>query len=191
MNEPREKEFNYTAADLWDLPEKIFAELIDGEIVMQAAPLRIHQRISGTIYRKIGNYLEGKHCQVYIAPFSVRLFQTKDDEPTEAKTVVEPDISIVCNLDKLDNYGCAGAPDMIAEILSPSTSRHDRFVKFDLYARAGVKEYWIVDPDRKTVAVHLLEEGRYGSPIIYTQSAKVKVEVLDDCWIDLGEVFAE
>ena len=191
MDEPRENGFHYTAADLWELPERIHAELIEGEIVMLAAPLRKHQRIAGTIYRKIGNYLEGKSCEVYNAPFSVRPFQAKDNKPEKANTVVEPDIVIICDKDKLDDYGCTGAPDMIVEVLSPSNRRHAVWTKYHLYEKAGVREYWIVDPDKKTLAVHLLDEGKYGSPLFYTETERVKIEVLDDCWIDLGEVFAE
>ena len=181
----------YSYADLMKWPEQPRYELIEGDPVMMSPPKRRHEKVSRKLYFAIGRYLEGKTCEVYDAPFGVRLFAAKQDSAEKIDTLVIPDISVICDREKLDDDGCKGAPDMITEILSPSTSRYDRFIKFDLYARAGVKEYWIVDPEKKTVAVHLLDEGRYGSPIIYTQSAKVKIEVLDDCWIDLGEVFAE
>ena len=150
---PAEKA-RYTFADVltWDENER--AEIIDGEVFMMAPPpSRVHQEISFEICRQLGNYLEGKRCKAYPAPFAVRLFEKDGDNPEDVDTMVEPDISIVCDRNKLDKHGCKGAPDMVVEILSPSTQRHDRLVKLGLYQRAGVREYWIVNSIRSGVAV--------------------------------------
>ena len=181
----------YTFADLLGWPEQPWYELVDGEAVMFATPMRRHQKIVGRLFNKIFNYLDGKKCEVYDAPFGVRLFQKEGEKTEDADTLLIPDISVICDTDKLDDYGCKGAPDMIVEVLSPSNMKHDLRTKYLLYERAGVKEYWIVDPEKNMVAVYLLEDQKYCAAMCYTQSATVKVAVLDDCWIDLGEVFAE
>ena len=151
---PAEKA-RYTFADCltWDENESI--EIINGEAFMMATPSRIHQKISGELFRQLANYLEGKKCEVYSAPFGVRLFEQDGDRPEDVDTVVEPDISVVCDRSKLDKHGCKGAPDLIVEILSPSSLRHDRLVKLNLYQRAGVREYWIADPENRSVMVFL------------------------------------
>ncbi len=105
--------------------------------------------------------------------------------------MVEPDISVVCDPDKLDHIGCKGAPDLIMEILSPSTLSHDRVTKFNLYQRAGVKEYWIVDPVAKVAQSFILENGYYIAKGLGTATGKLEVNVLKDCVIDLSLVFAE
>ena len=140
--------------------------------------------------RQIGNYLQGKKCEVYPAPFAVRLFEEKDDRPENVDTLVEPDISVICDPSKLDDIGCKGAPDFIIEILSPSTNRHDKLTKFNLYQRAGVREYWIVDPVSKSVQVFVLEDGRYSAKDFGSAEEKVRVNVLEDCEIDLSQVFS-
>lgn len=188
---PAEKP-RYTFADVltWDSGER--AEIIDGEAVMMAPPpSSTHQEISFELCRQIGNYLKGKRCKAYPAPFAVRLFEADGDRPEDVDTMVEPDISIICDQSKIDKRGCKGAPDMVVEILSPSTQRHDRFTKFSLYQRAGVREYWIVDPDSKTVQSFILEDGHYSVKEFGTAGDKMKVYVLEDCVIDLPEVFPE
>lgn len=187
---PAEKA-RYTFADClrWDENERI--EIIDGEAVMMATPSRIHQKISGEIFRQLANFLEGRKCEVYHAPFGVRLFEQAGDKPEDVNTVVEPDISVVCNQDKLDKYGCKGAPDMVIEILSPSSLRHDRLVKLNLYQRAGVREYWIVDPENCAVQVFLLDDiGYLRIYEEYGQKDVAKVHVLEGCFIELEKVFS-
>ena len=183
------KKARYTFADIlaWDENER--AEIIGGEAVMLATPTSIHQEISGELFGQLYNYLKGKKCKVYAAPFAVRLFEKDGDSPEDVDTMVEPDISVVCDLGKIDKYGCKGAPDMVVEILSPSTQRHDRFIKFSLYQRAGVREYWIVDPDSGVAQSFVLEDGRYSVKEFGTAGDKMKVNVLEDCVIDLSEVF--
>lgn len=186
---PLLKEERYTFADVltWDGQERV--ELIDGTPVMMAPPSRIHQKISAELGRQLGNYLEGKKCEVYAAPFAVRLFEKAGDRPEDVDTLVEPDLSVVCDPDKLDDMGCKGAPDLIIEILSPSTQRHDRLTKYNLYQRAGVREYWIVDPAAKSIQSFVLEDGRYTAAGFGSPGEVLKVNVLDGCFIELSKVF--
>lgn len=185
---PQEK--YYTYADLLDWPENERVELINGEVYMMApAPSPGHQSISLELSLQIGTYLKGKNCRLYYAPFDVRLFEKDGDQPHHVDTVVQPDLLVVCDPSKLDGHGCKGAPDLIIEILSPSTRRHDRLTKLNLYRQAGVKEYWIVDPDEKTVIVMTLEDGQHYAPTAYSANATIPVGVLEDCKIDLKPVF--
>ena len=186
---PQEK--CYTMADVlnWDGQERI--ELIDGYPVMMAPPARVHQEISGELFAQLHAYLKGKQCKVFAAPFAVRPFEQEWDYPEDVYTMVEPDISVICDSSKLDAAGCKGAPDLVMEILSPSTMRHDRFTKFNLYQRAGVREYWIVNPAEKSVQVFLLEDGHYTAKEYGGADDQLRVNVLEGCVIDLSEVFPE
>lgn len=183
------KQDRYTYADylVWDGQDRF--ELVDGEPVMMAPPSRIHQAISMELSRQFSNYLEGKKCQVYAAPFGVRLFEEEGDRPEDVKTVVQPDISIICDHSKLDDHGCKGAPDLTLEILSPSNAHYDTLVKLNLYQKAGVREYWVVSPDDKTVHVFLLDGGALKLHEAYNASDIAKVNVLDGCFIELSKVF--
>ena len=188
---PAEKA-RYTFADCltWEKKERI--EIIDGEAVMIAPPSRIHQEISVAITSQLYNFLEGKQCKVYPAPFAVRLFEKDGESPEDVDTMVEPDIFVVCDRKKLDDHGCKGAPDLVVEILSPSSLRHDRFVKLGLYQRAGVREYWVVDPEYKSVQVFTQDSG--GSLKIhedYGREDVAKVNVLNGCFVELNRVFPE
>lgn len=181
----------YTFADVlaWDENERI--EIIDGEAFMMAPPSRVHQEIMMELSAQLHEYLRGKKCKVYPAPFGVRLFEESSNYPEDIDTMVEPDISVVCDPSKLDDYGCKGAPDLIVEILSRSTRKYDRITKFELYRRAGVREYWIVDPDEKDVQAFALDGGRYFVKGNGTAEDKMKVDILEDCVIDLSAVFSE
>ncbi len=180
----------YTFADCltWNENERI--ELINGEAVRMAAPSNIHQEISMDIFRQLANYLEGKQCRVYPAPFDVRLFEKEGDTPEDIDTVVEPDITVICDRSKIDKHGCKGAPDLIIEILSPASLRTDRLVKLRLYQRAGVREYWIVDPENSTVQVLLTDNKGMLLPYEeYGRKDVAKVNVLEGCFIELRKVF--
>src|ERR1700712_3703920 len=146
----------YTYADYfkWRFEERV--ELIKGRIFkMSPAPNRVHQQIAGNIYRRIGNYLEGKKCEVYIAPFDVRLpRKSKDDK--DIITVLQPDVCVICNPAILDDKGCLGAPDLVVETLSPGSSKKEVQNKYEAYEEGGVKEYWIVDPIRQTLQINVL-----------------------------------
>lgn len=173
----------YTEEDYYNLPEDVRAELIDGLLIYnQAAPSRIHQTILGELYTVINNYVKSKGgpCRVYPAPFAVKL---KDDK----KNIVEPDISVICNPDKLTDQGCTGAPDWIIEIISPSNSSHDYILKLNLYADAGVREYWIVDPSRKSVFVYYLEQPNFKVDA-YSFQEKIKVNIYEDLYIDFASL---
>lgn len=182
----------HTYADYLSWPDNERIEIIDGSPYFQAAPSRIHQEILSELHRQIANFLIGKECKVYPAPFHV-VFDLEDEANgwENSKNVCEPDISIICDKSKLDDSGCKGSPDLIIEIISPSTARKDKIEKFNLYERAKVKEYWIVEPQEKIVSVFTLEENqRYGRPDLYTEVDQVKVSIFDGLNIDLASVFA-
>lgn len=174
---------NYTEEDYYKLPENVRAELIDGKFYYMSAPSRIHQKILNAINNTIFNYIRSKGgpCEVYPAPFAVKLFE--DD----SKIIVEPDISVICDPNKLTDRGCTGAPDWIVEIVSPGNSSNDYIRKLNLYADAGVREYWIVNPINKTVFVYHLEETKFEATA-YTFQDKIKVNIYDDLWIDFKEL---
>ena len=188
---PLPQEHRYTLADALTWDDQTRTELIDGAPVMMAPPSRVHQEIAAELTRQLGNYLDGKKCRVYPAPFAVRLFEKAGDRPEDVDTLVEPDLSVVCDPGKLDDMGCKGAPDLIIEILSPSTQRHDRLTKYNLYERAGVTEYWIVSPEERTVQVSLLSGGRYRMAELYTPQDIAKVHVLEGCFVELAKVFPQ
>lgn len=186
---PQEK--RYTFADIQACSEDEHIELIYGVPRAMATPNRIHQEISGELFGQLYDYLKGKKCKVYAAPFTVRLFEQDGDFSEDVDTVVIPDISVICDPDKLDDKGCKGAPDLIIEILSPSTQRHDRVTKFNLYQRAGVQEYWIVEPVNQSVQSFILQNDHYISNEFKTAEEEIKVSVLEGCTIDLSQVFPE
>jgi Uma2 family endonuclease len=150
----------YTYADylLWQFSERV--ELLRGKVRQMAAPNRRHQVISRRLQYVIMTALLKSPCELYDAPFDVRLTRMRNDK--EVKTVVQPDLCVICDLSKLDDRGCNGAPDLIIEILSPGNSRTEMKDKFELYQEAGVLEYWIVSPIEKTIQVWKLnEQGIY------------------------------
>jgi len=179
---PLPKQNSYTENDYYNLSEDIHIELIDGQIYNQAAPNRRHQKILSALHLCIGNYINAKggFCEVYPAPFAVRLLQ--DD-----KNIVEPDISVICNPDKLTEKGCNGAPDWIIEIISPGNPSHDYIEKLNLYAHAGVREYWIVDPLKERIVVYYLEESQFEMNT-YTFQEQVKVNIYPDFYIDFAKL---
>ena len=185
---PLKKE-SYTFADCLTWPENERIALIDGEAVMMSLPSTVHQKISGELFRQLANFLEGKKCEVFSAPFGVRLFEKDGDSPENVDTMVEPDISVICDRDKLDRHGCKGAPDLIVEILSPSTQRRDRLIKLELYQRAGVREYWLVSPEEQTVQVLLFTNGLLLPRELYKKGDVAKVNVLEGCFLELEKVF--
>ncbi len=150
---PLPKSNHYTIEDIYALPEGQRAELIDGQIYDMAPPNRTHQKIVSQLTKIIGQHIDRKHgsCEVYPAPFAV--FLNKD-----SKNYVEPDISVICDKDKLDDRGCNGAPDWIIEVTSPSDPQRDYGIKLFKYRTAGVREYWIVNPQKHTVTVYDFEK---------------------------------
>ncbi len=185
-----QKDKKYTYADYLTYPVDERWEIIDGVPYMQAAPTPLHQEILMELSKQIAVYLTGKTCSIYPAPFCVRLPQDYEKNEKEVKNIVEPDISIICNKCKIDDKGCNGAPDMIIEIISPSSIKKDRFVKFNLYEKAGIREYWIVEPDQKLVSVFLLQKNeRFSRPEMYTDEDSITVSIFPDLIINLSAVF--
>jgi Uma2 family endonuclease len=182
----------FTYSDYLTWPDDERWELIDGEAYMMSpAPTRRHQEISIELSSQIHQHLKGKSCKVYTAPFDVRLPEKHDATDDEIETVVQPDIVVICDPDKLDDKGCKGAPDFVVEILSPRTAEHDLKDKFYLYQRVGVREYWIVNQTDRTLMVFKLNlAGEYGRPEMYGSRDIVAVPLLGDLEIDLAEVFA-
>jgi Uma2 family endonuclease len=183
MSLPQEK-LKYTYSDYcsWDDGERW--ELIDGvPYAMSPAPTRKHQDVLGALFNQLYNFLKNKPCKVYIAPFDVRLNADEEDD-----TVCQPDIVVVCDKSKLDEKGCKGAPDLAIEIVSPSSLRMDRVIKLEKYRQAGVREYWIVDPEARSVEVCVLDGGRY---FLTGYIGEAPVGILPGCVIDLTEVFPE
>ena len=182
----------FTYGDYLNWSDEERWELIDGTPYnMTPAPSRSHQGISRELLKQFAVYLTGKTCKVYAAPSDVRL-PKGNEKDEEIETVVQPDLVVVCEQQKLDEQGCKGAPDLIVEILSPHTAKKDLTIKFSLYERVGVKKYWIVDPGNKIVQVYTSgEDGRLGRPEIYTSDDQIKVGILLDLVIDLTMVFEE
>ena len=161
----------YTAKDFYEKTGDQLAELVNGDIVMLAAPSTLHQKILSNLLIDIGLYIRknGGDCSVFPAPFDVKL---------NDKNVFEPDISVICDKNKLTEKGCVGAPDWVVEIVSPSTARSDYVRKLNAYYDSGVKEYWIVDPERTQVSVYVFSE--YGfAPTIYNFSDAIPVWIYD------------
>lgn len=174
------QEKEYVTGDILNLPDGERAELVNGRIYFMASPGKTHQEILSFLHLEIGNYIrkKGGDCRIYPAPFAV--FIKRDN-----KNYVEPDISVICNPGILEEDGCHGAPDWIIEIVSPGTASHDYVAKLNLYAEAGVREYWIVDSRTKTVTVYFFE-SELKVPR-YTFSDKIKVNIYNDLIIDFAE----
>ena len=183
------------------------AEIIDGEIYEMSSPLLEHQRISMKLSTKLDTFLAGKTCEVFAAPVEVRLFPTADRRDD---TVLQPDLIVVCDPSKLDERGCNGAPDLVIEILSPSNANREQLLKFNRYLKAGVREYWVVEPEYRFVQVNILDlepelrkpkvPGRYVTTVYGINDPKeadapryvsdvVPVTVLPGLRIDLKTIF--
>lgn len=171
----------YTIEDIYALPDGQRAELIDGQMYMMAPPIRIHQKLISQFTKVIGNYIDAKHgtCEVYPAPFAV--FLNKDD-----LNYVEPDISVICNKDKLNDKGCNGAPDWIIEIVSPSSQQMDYGIKLFKYRTAGVREYWIVNPQKETVTVFDFEQEKKSCQ--YDFEEDIPVCIYEDLIINIAKL---
>ena len=189
------KDMVYTYGDYLTWPDDERWELIDGVAYnMCAAPNRYHQGILTEVFKQAAVFLEGKPCKIYVAPFDVIFPDTPDQEEKDVTTVVQPDLSVICDPKKLTYKGCTGAPDWVVEILSPYTSKKDFREKLSLYERHGVKEYWIVDPGNRYVHVYVWNEPTREypeDPAVYLDEAKVPCGVLDGLVIDLAKVFQD
>ena len=177
---PLIKEKTYTVDDIYALPEDERAELIDGQIYYMAPPTRKHQDVSMELSSQIKAYVRSKggQCKVYAAPFAVYLDES-------ANTYVEPDISVICDKNKLTDKGCKGAPDWIIEIVSPASRRMDYYTKLFKYRTAGVREYWIVDPSKNQIIVYDFEHGDMEQ---FTFQDSIKAGIYEDLFIRLENV---
>jgi Uma2 family endonuclease len=166
-------------------------ELVDGAAYVREppSPARLHQEIVGDVYRQLAHVLKDKSCRAYVAPFDVRLPKSIETDDL-VDTVVQPDIFIVCDLQKLDARGMRGAPDWLAEVLSPSTARHDQIVKLPAYERAGVREVWLIHPDDRTVAIYRLDAGRYGRATILELKGQTPLSAVPGVIVDWEPVLA-
>jgi Uma2 family endonuclease len=161
-------------------------EVIDGVAYVREppAPSRLHQEVIVELCGQITLSLRGKSERVYVAPFDVRLPKGSGEDDNQIDTVVQPDILIVCDLHKLDERGMRGAPDWVAEVLSPSTARYDRTTKLSAYERAGVPEVWLIDPADRTVTIHRIAGGRYARPLVLELEGQTAITVVPDVSID-------
>ena len=177
---PLPQKRSYTTEYIYSLPEGQRAELIDGQIYDMAPPMRIHQKLVSQLTKLIGNYIDANHggCEVYPAPFAV--FLNADN-----KTYVEPDISIICDPNKLTDKGCFGAPDWIIEIVSPGSRRMDYYTKLFKYRTAGVREYWIVDPEKNRILVYNFELENTED---YTFADSIKAGIYNDLLINFSDI---
>ena len=182
----------YTYADYltWQFEQTV--ELIKGKLMRMAAPNRKHQRISWQLSGRFFNLLKGQRCEAYAAPFDVRLLDKKKSLKAnkDVLTVVQPDLCVICDKEKLDEKGCIGAPDLIIEILSASNSKKEMRTKKELYEENEVKEYWIIDPTHETLLQYSLQDdGTYTPPQIFVNDEIVQSTVFATLTIDLSEIF--
>ncbi|HBV86026.1 MAG TPA: Uma2 family endonuclease [Desulfosporosinus sp.] len=182
----------YSYAYYLTWPEDNSVELIEGiAYAMTPAPARIHQKIVAELLRQISNYLVGKSCEVYTAPFDVRLTDP-DASDEEIENVVQPDIAIICDRENLDNKGCKGSPYVIIEVVSPDSVPLDYIKKLNVYEKHSVKEYWIIHPIDKIIMVYTLEEkGKYSRPSVYPFGEEIKIEIFEDLVVSLGHLVKE
>jgi Uma2 family endonuclease len=179
------KEYSYSDYLLWHFQERV--ELIKGFILkMSPAPSMVHQRISNNLSFELNNYFRRKQCDVFVAPFDVRLSIPSDKKDS---TVVQPDLCIICDESKLDARGCNGTPDLIVEIVSSNNSKHDLHTKFNLYQEAGVKEYWIIEPNDKMILVYNLVKDEFIGLKPQVEGETIRSPLFPELDIALEDVF--
>ena len=173
----------------WKFEERV--ELIKGKIFkMSPAANYYHQLLAGRLHREISNFLHKKPCKVFFAPFDVR-FPRKSNDDKEIYTVLQPDLCIICDPSKLDKRGCIGAPDIVIEILSPSNNTRDLKYKYDIYEESGVKEYWVVFPEERTMLVYTLTSGIYIASRFKMKEDIITTPVLPGFIMQLADIFQE
>ena len=179
------KQYTYTDYLSWQFRERV--ELIKGFIHrMSPAPSSGHQDVSSRVFGPLFNFVKEHNCKVFTAPFDVRFV----DEDGVIRDTVQPDISVICNLSLIDRRGCLGAPDLVVEILSPSSSKRDLTYQYELYQKHGVKEYWVAHPEEKTMLIYTLDDKQQYQPSrLYTRGDIISSKVLMGLTLDLDEVF--
>jgi Uma2 family endonuclease len=184
----------YTYADYLSWDDDVRRELIDGVVYELSAPVSRHAEITMNLAFLIKWFIKKRKgkCKVYHAPVDVCLSLTGETADDKIETVVQPDICVICDLSKLKKHRCLGAPDLIVEALSPSTAKRDLNEKFHLYEAAGVREYWIVYPEKEMLKVFILQEnGKYNEGTVYVKTGKAPVHIFEGLYIDLEELFEE
>lgn len=180
----------YTYADFLTWPEGERWEIIEGVPYLQAAPTWQHQAISVQLTSQFNAYLKGKPCRVFAAPFDLCIPEYDESDEEISNIISQPDIVVVCDESKLKKTGYFGVASLIIEISSPSTARRDKLIKFNKFEKAGVKEYWIVEPENKLVSVFVLQGNkRYGRPEVYSEENQIIVSLFPELIIDLAPVF--
>jgi Uma2 family endonuclease len=186
INQPQPKKVTY--ADYLTWPDEPRFEIIEGIPYLQAAPSRLHQRIVTSLLGELYTFLKGNRCEVYTAPFDVRLSGSEDEEEYQ---VVQPDISVVCDAEKLDDQGCKGAPDLIVEVLSPSTWKRDRIEKMNQYQKHGVREYLVIYPNEKIVEQYILDEnGKFRTPLIFKDEDVFSSDIFPEFTVIISELLS-
>jgi len=183
---------HHTYADYLTWSRTYGDELIDGTAYVREppAPTWSHQMIVGEVYRQIATALEDKPYRACLAPSDIRLPKSTEADD-QVDTVVQPDIFIVSDLRNVDARGLRGAPDWLAEVLSPSTARYDKVTKLPAYERAGVREVWLIDPMDRTVSIYRLEEGHYGPAIVLELKGRTQLTAVHDVTVDWDRVLAK
>ncbi len=189
-----EKTYSYADYLRWKFNERV--ELIKGKVMlMSPAPNLNHQQLSGELSYQIAHYLRHKNCRLFVAPFDVKLYDRKKEHLPDDKaySVVQPDLSVICDKNKLTKQGCDGAPDWIIEILSPGNSKKDMLLKYELYQENGVNEYWLVYPYEKAIHQFILNEETqlYQLHQMYAQNGIITPRLFPDLKIELADVFTE
>jgi len=182
---------HHTYADYLKWSREYGDELINGIAYTREppAPSRFHQEIVGELYRQVADALHGRFGRAYVAPFDVRLPKSGEADE-DVDTVVQPDVLIVCDRTKLDQRGMRGAPDWVAEVLSPSTASHDQIIKLPAYERAGVQEVWLVHPADRTLAIYRLEAGRYGRAAVFELKGQTPITAASGVIVDWDRLLA-
>lgn len=179
MSLPQRDQQHHTYADYLSWPESVRYELVDGVAYLMAGPDLAHQDIVLEVAAQLRNALQGKPCRAFVAPFDVRLPKPgESDEGTD--TVVQPDVMVVCDPAKIDRRGIRGAPDLVVEVMSPSTAAHDQVLKRRIYERAGVREFWLVHPTDRVLTIYTLGAEGYGKPEIQELVGSTPVGVLEN-----------
>jgi Uma2 family endonuclease len=183
----------FSYADFLKWPEEERWELIDGIAYnMSPAQSRAHQEIIRELVVHIGLYLKGKPCRLFSAPFDVRLDDSEEVTSEQIRTVVQPDIVIVCDEKKLDERGCKGAPDLVIEVISKESASRDMKQKLSLYEKYGIKEYWIISPFEQIIWIYNYDQniGMYGRPVIYSEDDTIASAILETLKMSVSDVFA-
>ena len=190
MSDPVAKLEPCSYADYLSWPQDERWEIIDGvPYDMTPGPSSRHQLLSGNLYLRLRLCLESGACMVVAAPFDVRLVADEATDNDAIRSVVQPDLSVVCEPSKIDDVGCLGAPDMVVEILSPTTAFKDQTTKLTLYERHGVGEVWLVNPERETVMVYILDKDEYRKPTEYRRGELIASEAVPAIRVELHDIF--